>query len=107
LSGRRTQDPTEKLALYEASVVRLESIRNGYIRRKPRFARGFGALIAMGFACFAFGGFAGLWGSICATFVGLTGYGMVGLRIRELKTEIDALRLDIQRMRRRTKLPAA
>jgi hypothetical protein len=90
---------TEKIALYEASVVRLESIRNGYIRRKPRYATAFGALIAMGFACFAFGALMGLWGSICATVVGLAGYGMVGLRIRELKTEIDALRAEIQRMR--------
>jgi hypothetical protein len=100
LLGRGKQDYAEKIAIYEASVLRLESIRNGYIRRKPRYAKGFGALMALGFACFAFGGLAGLWGSMCATFVSLTGYGMVGLRVRELKTEIDALRVEIQRMRR-------
>jgi hypothetical protein len=99
LTDRPAQD-AEKIALYEASALRLESIRNGYIRRKPRYATGFGTLVAMGFACFAFGRLAGLWGSICATFVGLTGYGMVGLRISELKTEIDAVRAEIRRMRR-------
>ncbi len=40
LIGRDNQDQTKKIAIYEAAVLRLESIRNGYIRRKPGYAIG-------------------------------------------------------------------
>lgn len=99
LTARSIQDVAERVTTYEAAVARLESIRGDYVRRKPLYAKGFIALTTAGFACFAFGGLAGLWGSISATFISVSGYALLHVRLGELKDEIDALRGEVERMR--------
>jgi uncharacterized small protein (DUF1192 family) len=92
-------DLSERIARFEAAVSRLESHRRAFTRRGPLYTRGFLALTIAGFACFAFGGLVGVWGSLSATVVSLAGFGMVRVRTTELSTEILALRQEIDRMR--------
>jgi hypothetical protein len=87
--------------LFEAEVTRLEATRQIFARRRPLYDKGFLALILAGFACFAFGGFVGLWGSISAMVVGMAGFGMVRRRAAELSVEVQTLRQEIERMRAR------
>jgi hypothetical protein len=92
-------DLTERIARFEATASRLESSRRAFVRRRPLYIKGFLALTLSGFACFAFGGLVGVWGSLSATVVSLAGFGMVRARTSELETEILALRQEIDRMR--------
>lgn len=77
----------------------MESVRRGFARNRPLYAKGFMALVVAGFACFALGPFPGIWGSGCATFVGVAGWGMVIRRTSELSAEVETLRREIARMR--------
>jgi uncharacterized small protein (DUF1192 family) len=88
-----------RIALFEAEVVRLQATHQAFVRRRPVFDRSFLALVLAGFACFAFGGFAGLWGSISATVVAAAGSAMVRRRDAELAAEVRTLRQEIERMR--------
>lgn len=90
---------SERIAQFEATVHRLESSRAAFIRRGPLYVKGFVALTVSGFAGFAFGTFVGVWLSLSATVVSLTGFGMVRRRASELTTEILALRRELDRMR--------
>jgi hypothetical protein len=89
----------ERVAKYEASLARLEAIRGEYIRKKPIYLRAFVAMTLAGIACFAFGVFPGIWATLSTAFVGVTGYKMVKIRINELKSEIQNVREDIERLR--------
>lgn len=97
--ARIHESKAERVAKYEAYALRLESVRADYIRRTPLYAKSFVALTIAGFACFAFGGLVGIWGSISATSVSVVGYAMLGVRVRELAAEIKAVRQDAERMR--------
>jgi hypothetical protein len=90
---------TDRIALFEAEVARLEATHEAFVRRRPLYDWSFLALMLAGFACFAFGGFVGLWGSISATVVAAAGFGMVRRRDSELSAEVRALRREIERMR--------
>ena len=94
-----SESMVEQVSKYEAYALRLESVRADYIRRTPLYAKGFVALSLAGFACFAFGGWVGIWGSVCATSVSVVGYAMLGVSVRELTAEIQAVREDAERMR--------
>ena len=96
---RSPADLPARISQFEASVTRLESSRLAFAARRPVYLRSFTALTLAGFACFAFGGFVGIWGSISASFVALAGYGMVRLRDSELRTEIRTLHREIRHMR--------
>lgn len=91
-------DLSERIGRFEATVARLESSRLAFAGRRPAYMRGFLALTFAGFACFAFGAMVGIWGSLSATVVALSGYGMVRLRASELSAEIATLRREIARM---------
>lgn len=80
-------------------AVHRQAVRQDYVRRLPLYRRGFAVLMLAGFACFAFGGLAGLWGSISATFVSVTGYLMVKNRVHELTKEIGLVQDDAERLR--------
>ena len=90
---------SERIARFEATVSRLESSSLTFARRRRLYTGGFLALTFAGFACFAFGGMVGIWGSLSATVVSLAGFGMVRLRASQFSTEIAALRWEIDRMR--------
>lgn len=92
-------DFCERIARFEASVARLDSNRRDFARRRPRYTKSFLALTLAGFACFAFGGYVGLWGSLSASVVSLAGYGMLQFRVKELTSEIDGLQREVKRMR--------
>ena len=98
MSSGPADDVRQRIAAYAATVARLESARSEHLRRKPIVAKSFVALTTMGFASFAFGPFAGAWGSISATFFSVTAYAMYGVLVRGLTTEIDALRGEIKCM---------
>jgi hypothetical protein len=88
------------MARFEASIARLEFSRGEFTRRRPLYIKSLLALAGAGFACFAFGVFVGLWGSISASVVSLSGYGMLRLRAKELTAEIDTMQREVARMRR-------
>ena len=92
-------DMAARVARFEASIVRVESSQRDFARRTPLYIQCLVALACAGFACFAFGTFVGLWGSISAGVVSLSGYGMLRLRTSELTAEIEALREEVERMR--------
>jgi uncharacterized small protein (DUF1192 family) len=92
-------DLSERIAKFEATISRLESSRRAFARRRPLYIKGFLGLTLAGFACFAVGWLAGVWGSLSATVVSLAGFAMVRVRASELSTEILALRQEIDRMR--------
>jgi hypothetical protein len=91
-----------RVAQFEASIARLESSRRAFAGRRPLYVGSLLALTAAGFACFAFGVFVGLWGSISASVVSVAGYGMMRLRDAELTSEIETLRQEVTRMRGRS-----
>jgi hypothetical protein len=92
-------DVTARAARFEATIARLEVSQRDFARRRPLYVRSLLALACVGFACFAFGAFVGLWGSISASVVSSAGYGMMRLRASELASEIEALRREVARMR--------
>jgi uncharacterized small protein (DUF1192 family) len=94
-----TAELSQRLAMFEATVARLESSSLAFRRNRPLYMRGFLALTLAGFACFAFGAMVGIWGSFSASLVSLAGYGMVHLRTSEFSAQIAALRREIDRMR--------
>jgi hypothetical protein len=101
VTGPYRSNLAARLARFEASIARLESNRRQFAQRRPLYLRSLTALAVAGFACFAFGPFVGLWGSISASVVSLAGYGMLRLRSAELTSEIDTLRVEAARMRGR------
>ena len=89
----------DRVAKNEAWIVELEKSLEHYETRLPLYKRAYVALAFAGIACFAFGPMPGLWGSICAPFVSLCGWGMLKARLWELSSEIRALREETERMR--------
>lgn len=94
-----TPEVAQRIARYEEWVRRLQGTLADYERREPLYRRFFYGLTGAGFACFAFGAWAGLWGSVCSTFVSVAGYAMYKTRVWELKTEIDEALGDIECLR--------
>lgn len=79
-----------RVAKYEAWAAMLDATRGDYLRRMPLYRRAFLALVALGFACFAFGALPGVWGAFSATLISGCGYAMLKARITELEDEIAA-----------------
>ena len=93
-------DPAERLARYREWAAHLEDVRADYLRRTPLYRWGFLALTAAGFACFALGRFAGIWGAGSASFVSACGLAMLRVRVWELDVEIGEMRDEIRRLER-------
>jgi hypothetical protein len=89
----------DRIAKNEAWVRELESRLERYERRLPVYRRAYIALAVGGLTCFVFGPMVGLWGSLCAPFVSLCGWGMLNVRLSELSAEIHALRVESARLR--------
>jgi hypothetical protein len=89
----------KRVARYEEWAAHVERTRDDYVRRLPLYRRGFYVLTAAGFASFAFDTMVGIWLSMSATFVSVTGYLMVKRRITELETEAATVRSDAVRIR--------
>jgi hypothetical protein len=96
----RGVDPAEQLTRYEQWKTHLEGVRADYVRRTVLYRRGYLALTAAGFACFAFGRFPGIWGAGCATVVSVCGYAMLYVRVWELDVEIGEMRDEIKRVKK-------
>lgn len=94
-----SDDVARRIAQYEAWAQKLEGTLADYVRRTPTYRRFYYGLTTAGFACFAFGAFPGIWGSMSGTFVSLGGYAMLRTRIWELKVEIAETRDEIERLR--------
>ncbi len=92
-------DIDERIAAYDASVVRLEAIHAGYLRRRTVYQRFFVALSVGGVACFAFGFLAGVWGTISAGLISIAGWFMYKTRVWELASEIEETRREADKMR--------
>lgn len=86
------------LAKYRSWLARLEQTQADYVRRLPRYQKGFLALTACGVGCFAFGVMPGIWGTLCATFVSVGGYYMLKTRFWELAAEIEETEGEIRRL---------
>jgi hypothetical protein len=99
MSTSSRTDTAERIAAYEAWIVRLEETLDGYHRRRTLYQRFFIALLVIGFGCFAFGFHVGVWGAISSTLISVAGWAMYKTRLWELEGEIAQTRAEVERMR--------
>lgn len=92
------EDLDARIARYEAWRAKLEATRADYLRRHPLYQKGFFALTAAGFACFAVSLRAGVWGAGCAVFVSVAGWFMLKTRVWELDVELGEIRDELSRL---------
>lgn len=98
----RDPDPGDRGARYRQWATHLEGVRADYLRRTPLYRLGFLALTAAGFACFALGTFAGIWGAASASLVSVCGLAMLRVRVWEIDVELRETRAEISRLARAT-----
>ncbi len=91
-------DARARIAKYEAWVAHLETVRARYAARRALYTRFFVGLVAASLLGFLRSSNTGLWASISAVVVSISGHFMVKTRLWEFDDEIAQMRAEIARL---------